>query len=339
MKSNKKVNSFTLVIFLGIFVFLIGRISAENFKIIDIPGNIKIEENVARVSIVNNLSKTGEIYRAGDIIIIGDAIYATFSKTCEVIKFNLNGKIESRVGRAGAGPAEFKWICPAKPYKNQVAVLDQKLRKIAIFNQKLELIKEFRLKFGYTDFFVDKQNRFIFISPSDKNYYFEICSEEGKPEKFFGKTKYPQSQKIVDGALEFEDVWVTLYIPDQNGVLAGFSNRYDLLYYKNEKQTLEIRAARGFFKSKVENIMGKKYKMPNDRVLHLARSQNRLYYFYNRSQKTFCDIFDINNFRLIRRLRIFPGCVKIAQYKENIFYGFGYDSNQEDDLILVKIII
>ncbi len=339
MKLKNIITNSTTILIILFIGFLSGRISAENFKIIDIPGNIKTEENVARVSIVNNLSKTGEIYRAGDIIIIGDAIYATFSKTCEVIKFNLNGKIESRVGRAGAGPAEFKWICKPRSYKEYVAVLDQSLMKIVLFNTNLELIKELRIKDNYKDFFVDKFNQFVFVGPSSRDYYFEICSENCKPIKKFGKCRYYEEEKLNKKIHHGDFVINLLYLPDQNGILCSYYGMYNLWYYRNEKKTLEIRAEKDFFSGKFENIMGIKAYTTKDYPIYLSKFQNCLYYFYNRSQKTFCDIFDINNFQLIRRLMIFPRCVRIAQYKENIFYGFGYDSNQEDDLILVKIII
>jgi len=317
-----------------IVLFSVPALSQE-VKTIRIPSEIKTQENFAKEIIVKNLSEE-EIYRGSFMNIIDNSIYLVVDKPIEVIKLSLQGKVVKRAGKVGAGPAEYIWIGPVMEFKNNIAVLDDKLEKIVFYNKNLDFTKETRFLTDIFDFIVDKNNRFIFFGSTRSGYYFEIFSEKGTFIKRFGKTvSATQTARKKD---RWDDVRHAIYVPEENGIWASFINRYDLRYYKDERLAVEVKAKKDFFKGEKEEIMGKVIVLYHDRSLGLGKAQNRLYSFYLVNKKTFCDVFDLTDYRLIHRIKFKYSHRLISHYKENIFYSLSV-SLDEENLLLLKIVI
>jgi hypothetical protein len=309
-------------------------ILSQNVKVIHIPDDVKIEENTAREILVHNLSRE-EIYRSLSLNVIDGFIYLDMEKPVEIIKLNLKGKTVKRAGGRGQGPGEFIWISGIREFKGNIAVLDTKTQKMVIFNKNLELIREFKLTLPFFGFLVDNNNRFIFYGNASSDHYFTVYTQDGKFTNKFAKTLTSRAEyrKI----LNFDSVRYTLYIPGEDGIWTCFKNRYDIRYYRKTKLSVEIKEKKGFFKGERQNIGGREIVLHLDRAVHLARSNSQLFYFYRLDDNLFCDIFNLSDYQLQRRIRFKMNYKHVAHYRDNIFYALGYDTNDEEDLLLFQL--
>jgi hypothetical protein len=307
---------------------------SKNVKVIHISDNVIISENAAKETFVHNLSKE-EIYKSLSLYVIGGAIYLDIEKPVEVIKLSLKGKTENRFGRRGQGPGDLIWISCIREFNENICILDTKNQKVAIFNKRLEFIREFKLNLPFFGFIVDNKNRFIFYGNASLNKYFALYTKNCKFIKYFAKitTSRDEYRKI----LNFDSVRYTLYIPEEDGIWACFKNRYDLRYYEKMDLSVEIKARKGFFKGERKNSGGREIIIYLDRAVHIARQKNNLFYFYRIDDNLFCDIFDLDNYLFQRRIKFEKNYRYIAHFKENIFYAIGYDTNDEQDLLLFKL--
>jgi hypothetical protein len=303
-------------------------------KIVFIPDDVKIEENAARETLVHNLSRE-EIYKSLSLNVIDGFIYLDMEKPVEIIKLNLKGKTIKRAGRRGQGPGELIWISGIREFKGNIAVLDTKTQKVVIFNKSLEFIREFKLTLPFFGFLVDNNNRFIFYGNASSDHYFTVYTQNCKFTNKFAKTLTSRAEyrKI----LNFDSVRYTLYIPEEDGIWACFKNRYDLRYYRKTKLSVEIKEKKGFFKGERQNIGRREIVLHLDRAVHLARSNSQLFYFYRLDHNLFCDIFNLSDYLLQRRIIFKTNYKYIAHYKDNIFYALGYGTNDEQDLLLFQL--
>ena len=252
---------------------------------------------------------------------------------------DLKGNVVKRLNKYGEGPGEFVDSIGMREYKGDIAFIDTIRMKLLIFTKDFVFIKETKLKKPYLDFFVNKKNEIVFFSGAEySDYYFHVYSQDAiNPLRKFGEitTTFKDYKKMTS----FDSVREILYLPENDGLWASFKNRYDLNYYENEKLAVEIKGLKGFFKGEEQEAMGRKYILYYDRSSHLEKVKNQLFYIFVKDNTTLCDIFDLDNYSLIRRIRFrnnYRTCV--SHWKDNIFFGVCYASGSEDsDVILYRI--
>lgn len=307
---------------------------SQSVKVIHIPDNVKIEKNVARETFVHNLSADG-IYESTLFSIIDGFIYLGKRKPIELIKLNPEGKIVKRVGRNGQGPGEFMSFGGIREFKGNIAVLDTVIFKIVILNKDLDFLEELKLRLPFFDFLVDKKNNFIFYGEPAPSYYFSKYTENGKLIKKFSTTMTTpaENRKI----MQFDTVRYSLYIPEEDGIWACFCNRYDLRYYKREILSVEIKARKNFFKGEKQSAGGRDIVLHLDRAVHLARNKGNLFYIYRIDKDLFCDIFSLQDYRLLRRFKFNINYSYVIHNQDNIFYALMRATNEDEDLLLYKL--
>ena len=317
-------------------LFLMGayNLAAQQVKTYYVPKDVKIEENVAKETVVHNLSEE-ELYRFGPIYIIDGFIYFQNRKPYEIVKLTLQGKAVLRNRNQGTGPGEFKFHADMRPYKDKIADLDDGSRKIIIFTKDLEFLREFKVVNHYMGFFVRNENEFVFFSGTDLDSYFFVHDSMGKFLRKFGKRVTTKEEN--DRMFLFDSVRCIHYIPESDGIWASFKNRYDLRYYEKEKFKLEIKGPKGYFKSKDEDYGGRKVRMFSDRAVYLSKVKDRLFFFYWKDGALLVDLFDLNNYRLVRRIKFRVVYQCVTHYNGNVFYALGYSNNEEQDLLLYKL--
>lgn len=297
-------------------------------KIVTLPDDIKAEENVFKENFIRNLSEL-EIYKYYSLYVSDDAIYISNSNTLEIVKLSLQGKLLGRAGREGQGPGEFISIFAIGKFNGDIAVLDFSRMVLSFYTTELKYIREMRLKKRHLDFLLDKKNNFVFFGAGDGDFYFDKYSKDMVHIGNFGHSAFSNSERKKKKL--FDDVRCALYVPEDNGIWASFKNRYDIRYYKNQELAVEIKAEKGFFKTTEENYGGRIVVMcKSSRALYLAKYGNSLFYFFRNNGITFCDIFDLMSFKLLRRIALKRPYKKISHFKDNIFYSLCRDDSEED---------
>lgn len=328
---RRNVKKWTFVLFLILGVqFLMG----QRVKTVFIPDDIKVEENTARETIITNLSDE-EVYRCGWMNFIDGFLYVLSFKPVAILKVSPGGSVVKRVGELGTGPGEYKSMYSIHAFKGTIHVLDHRLLKVVIYDNALNFIREVKLTKQYMFFFINKKGEYVFFDGSSKDHYFYVHDESGEFLRKYGRILTPavNNKKVFN----FEAVRCALYIPEEDGVWAAFKNRYDLKYYEKEKWVGEIKAKEGYFKGEKQEGMGRTWIFYHDRGYHLARVADRLYYFYIKDKKVFCDIFDRGSFQLRRRIKFKSNIKTITHYKENIFFAAAYADNEDRDVLLLKL--
>ncbi len=310
------------------------QILAQNVKTVYIPDNIKAEENSAKETFVHNLSDE-KIFVSGAIYAIDDKIYFLNKNPLEIIKLTLQGKVLIRNKNYGEGPGEFLQLFGLRAYNGDIVVQDCKAHKMIFYTKNLEFKKEFRFRDQFLNFFINKKNEFVLCNNSRMAYYFVVINETGKVIRKFGKaiTSPAEKRKMI----LFDTVSFITYLPGKDGIWASFRNRYDLRYYEKEKLVLEIKAKKGYFKAEEQEVMGRKYLRYVDRAVHIAREKDRLYFYYRKDKKIYCDIFNLNNYRLLRRVKFKINYRHITHHKNNVFYALAYEKNEDQELLLFKL--
>ena len=271
--------------------------------------------------------------------IYDDFIYYQQQQPVEIIKLDLQGNVVKCLKKYGEGPGEFVNSWGMSEYRGDIAFIDTTRMKLLIYSKDLEFSRETKMRKPFMDFFVNKKNEIVFFNGTEySDYYFQVYSEDAiKPQRKFGKriTTLKDEKKKKN----FDSVRAILYLPGKDELWVSFKNRYDLRYYENEKLSVEIKGPKGFFKGEEQEAMGRKYMLYHDRSTHLDKVKNQLFYLFAKDDSTFCDIFDLENYSLKRRIRFknnYRTCV--SHWKENIFYGVCYDEDSEDnDVILYRI--
>ena len=252
VKLRMKIKKILFIVFIFIFfpILLLSKI-----KVVNLPDNIKIEENSAKELVVRNMSEA-DIYKCHYICLIDGFIYMSNEESSEVIKISLKGEILARVGRRGQGPGEFLGIGDVTKFKENIAIVDA--YKVVICNKNLEILKEIKMNDRFVNLLLAKNNRIYFYNISSlERYYFCIYTEDfkflGKFAKKITTLKENRKSKTWDG------IRCVLYVPEENGIWASFRNRYDLRYYKDEKLVVEIIGKKFFFQEKNGNTWGKNH--------------------------------------------------------------------------------
>jgi hypothetical protein len=324
-KGRGKMKRWIFICFSLIFTQLI---FPQAVKDVHIPKNIEIEESGFKTTFVRNLSEAG-IYQYTQIGIAGDFIYIGSDKQRELYCLNLQGELISKISSEGQGPGSFSLCLGLLPYKGNIAFVSLIDFKLVILTKELRFVKEHKLRSRYMSFAVNNKNEFICNGYGSRiTHYFDIYDENGKFLRQFG-------DRQTDPSTVFE----TVFIPEKDGLWARFGNRYDLQYYEKEKLFAEIKEKKGFFKTEEKERLGRKIISYLDRGVHLTRIANKLFYFYYlyKDKVTFLDIFDINTFKLIRRIKLDDRYGRIKHHKNSVFYIIKYNEEYEVELYKLEI--
>jgi hypothetical protein len=151
---------------------------------------------------------------------------------------DFQGKRIAKNGRKGQGPGEFVYPGNLNIFKDYIIFLEFN-KKILFFNRDLDFIKEVKLSLYFGDFIVNNEANLIhpFKKLSANVKYFSVYSEGGKLLRRFGepKTEYDPQKFSYDYAVNLA------YDSEKDGIWAAFGDRYDLAYYENDKQKVELK--------------------------------------------------------------------------------------------------
>ena len=324
-----------IVLIFGTLLLSVGKfLLPQSVRIVRIPDEVKAVENEVVEVYAHNMSGE-EIYRAHRMYISNNYIYLASDKPVEMIKLSLNGEVVGRVGRKGQGPGEFLFIFGIYGFGKNIYILDTRIQKLVIYNDGLEFVKEYKLRERYSYCLIDNKKSFVLYGRPSADYYFSVYSERLKFLRYFGRSMTSASDNMKK--FSFDLVRYAVYVQEEDGIWACFKNRYDLRYYKQEKLIAEIKAKTGFFSGKEQDNFGRKYMEYKDKSLHLAKDNNRLYYLYNKDNRTYCDIFDLSDYKLMQRLKFAFKYIRIVYHKENTFYALRYDKNEDRDVLFVRL--
>lgn len=329
----------------GLLLVCGGMLVCGKVKVVHLPDEIKVEKNVAKETVVRNLTEEAELFKTHPFFLIDGFIYMFKRKPAELIKFTNDGKIVGRVGREGQGPGEFGSVWAISKYNGNLALLDSKRLKLIIYSKNLEYLNEFKLPKMYMGFWVDRKNRFVFYSEANSmaDFYFSVYKENFQFLNAFGETRAsPFSGDVRKYLGNLDSVENHVIIPEEDGIWCSFKNRYNLRYYLNEKLTIEIKAHENYFKRKEEIVRGITYVSYNDRSLQLCRHKNILYHFFRLDKNRYCDLFDLRTHLLLRRIQFEKKYSRMVHSSEKTFYGLAYqleESGEDKDIVLVKIVL
>lgn len=335
MQTMKLLKGGYLVIFLAVWLIIPGFVPLQGeVKIIEIPGEVKIEGDGFKESLLANLSQY-EIFEAGTLYYIDGSLLLTNPKKQEIVKLTSVGELLGRLQKSGQGPGEFQVINNIAPVKGNLAILDSNNLKMVYYTPGFKYIDEVKLQTPLFNFFIGAGGQYIFFGNPSKDIYFEIYSEDLQPQGKFGNTLI--SGTANDRMLYFDTVSCVAVVPGERGVWTAFRNRYDLRYYQQEKLAVEIKEKKGFFAGQEFTRGGKTFVMYKDKASYLAVASQKLYYFFVKDWKSYCDIFDLKNFRLLRRI-LFPTIyLSLAYGQENCFFALKFSGPENDQLNLVKV--
>jgi len=315
--------------------FLLPVLSA-NVKVIRIPEKIKIEENVFKETFVADLSKQEIFSPSGLHICDGKIFFFKMNKPHDLVVMDLNGKIQKKIARYGAGPCEVRFAWGVLKHKEKYIVNDFKGMKLIFFDKNLKCLDEFKVKNGSWDNCINNKNEIILGGGNLGLPYFHIYSLSGDFRRSFGKPQIKPDEYKKEGRLDY--VKGMVYIPKKDGIWACFCNRYDLKYYEHEKLKIEINAKPDFFKIKKKKYQGYTMRLPVSYPIIIKRVNNHILYIYKMEGKIcFCDVFDINSYRLKRRIKLNKSYRKFFGYhKDGIFYAL-FEDEEKESLNLYKL--
>lgn len=300
-------------------------------KTITIPGEIKEETHTARETLVRNLSEV-EIYEYFSLFVIDESIYIANMNPAEIVMVSLQGKLLGRVGKPGQGPGEILRIDHISKFDGNIAILDSRRNALLVYTGDLKFIREVKMEAFHMGFLLAESKNFIFYGAGGGDYYFTSYTADLTLTDRFAEKKSSRSERVKKKL--FDAVRFALYVPQENGIWASFKNRYDLRYYKDKKLSVEIKAEKGFFSVEEKNYGGRIVAICKDaRAICLAQSGGKLYYFFRKSGTMYCDIFDTNSHRLLRRIRLKSDHRKISHFKKNIFYSLCMDESEENVML------
>jgi len=335
---KKKTLALNFLVIMALFLILLTGIKPlrAEVKIIDVPQDIQIEENTVKESPMANLSLS-EIFNPGPLYRINDSLYLLNQKSQEIVKLGLDGKVLARLAKPGRGPGEFHVLKDMALLNGNLAILDSGSFKIVYYTPDLKYIDEVKLSTPLFNFFIDEAGQFVFFGNPSKDIYFEVFSRELKPLGKFAEALIPGAAP--DRMLTFDSVACVARVPEEKGVWAAFLNRYDLRYYQKEKLAVEIKEKKGFFAGQEFKRGEKTFVMYKDKANYLAAAGDRLYYFYTKEWKMYCDVFDLKEWKILRRIKLASYFQSLAHDRDNVFYTIKYSDNEEKELQLVKLVL
>lgn len=310
-------------------------ITAGDVRVIYISEDVAIEKDGFKEIFIRNLCEEEEIYQVMGITLLNDHIFLISEKPTGVFKLNLLGKTIARAGRRGEGPGEFKAAVKIKKFKGKLLCLDF-FTKILFYDRELKFLKEMKFTSVFQDLVENNEGNIVCplrkISQTDK--YLAVYSEEGELIRSFGEKPQNKSKR---SSADF--VFNLAYDPEKNGIWAAFGDRYDLSYYEKEKLKVEIKRKNGYYKEikfKDEKT-GYVETVRAGRPIKIDIIKDKVYYFYRQERKFYCDTFNKNTYKLLRRIKLERYYRRMAHYKDGIFYALYYGFAGEEDYQLYRL--
>jgi len=320
------------------FMFLTFFAIPEEVKIVRLAENLPCEKSGFKETLLRNLCEQGEIYQAVDMLVFKEYIYILNWKPVGIYKFDLQGKRIAKSGRRGQGPGEFIYPGNIKIFKGYIIFLEFN-KKILFFNLELDFIKEVKLSLHFGDFIINNESQIIYpVKKLSANVtYFSVYSEEWEKIRGFGepKTEYDPQKYSYDYAARLA------YDSEKDGIWAAFGDRYDLAYYEKDKLKVELKEKKNFFKKfqEKDKYSGSTILKSTGQPIELVVLKDRLYYFYRIDKEFYCDIFNKNSFKLLRRIKLDRFYRRIAHYKRGIFYAIyrGFENEEDNQLYRLEL--
>ena len=309
---------------------------AGDVKIVNVPGDMTVEKDGFKEISIRNLADA-EIYKVFGITLLDDHIYVLNHKPIGLYKLDLQGKVIGKTGGKGEGPGEFRSPWSLNKFRGKLLCSDFFV-KIMLYDRDLKLVEEIKFPSAvFIDLVENKEGNIIIplrqISKSDK--YFSLYSGDWKLSGYFGERPVRKDQKKSNQ----DFVFYLDYDREKDGIWAAFGDRYDLSYYEKEKLKTEIKEKNGHYK--VTKLKDEKTGIVETEILgrpvKLKIIKEKVYYFYGKEKDFYCDIFNKNSFKLLRRIRLERYYRRIAHYKDGIFYGLYYGLKGDDDYRLYRL--
>lgn len=322
-----------IIIFLLLTAFVV---MPEDIKTVKIARDAAVEKDGFKEVFLRNLNEQEEIYELMSIAALDDYIFVTAAKPAGIYKLDLQGKRIARSGRTGRGPGEFELGVHLKAYKNNLVFVELMV-KLLFYNRELDFLKEIRLPIFSMGFIINNEGNFVFatsrISPSDK--YFKVYSQEGKLLRTFGEKDPGYNPK----KHSFDYVFSIAYDPLTDGIWAALGNCYDLLYYEKETLKAVIKGKKDYFKEYKEKDKktGRVHTELTGRPIKIEVIKDRVFYFYKKDKKFYCDIFNKNNCKLLRRIMLERFYRRIAYHKNDTYYAIFQGLAGEEDHQLYRL--
>ncbi len=321
----------SIVILLSMtFLMLTGEV-----KIINVPEKVTVETDGFNEVFVRNLAEEG-LFRIFGIALLDDHIFILNAKPVGLYKLDLQGKTIGKAGRPGEGPGEFRDPVTLKKFRGKLLCLDF-FTKIVFYDRELKFLKEKKFPTVFMDLAENNEGKIILpfrqVSQTDK--YFVLYSKDLKLLRHFGNRQVQKKQKKMSKDFVFN----LAYDPENDGIWAAFGDRYDLSYYEEEKLKVEIREKNGCYKSiKVKDKKtGIMETVITGRPIKLDIIKEKIYYFYRKDKDLFCDIFNKNSCKLMRRIKFERFYRRIAHHKNGIFYAIYSGLENDEDYQLCRL--
>jgi len=315
----------------ALFIFLSGSLLVS--KELIIPDNTQIKENFAIESVLCNLADS-EIYRPIDIQVIDEFMIIGNIKSIEIVKLDLKGNVLARNGNKGRGPGEFRTCLSPRKAGDNIAFLDIG-NKIVFYDMNLKFIKEIKLPKISRYFLLLENKYFIFSENARIGFYLSRYASDGKLVEKFGKKERkfdPRDEHSFSDrarSLSFDKV--------RNLIWCDNLRKYELRSFYNGEQNNLVRPEKELFKEFMnkDEDSGEQFADIDSRSIRLISVKDKLYYFFNKKEIGYVDVFDLKKLSHLKRIKLKNLYVLITHIIEDDFFGISYD--EEGDPLLYKI--
>lgn len=302
---------------------------SQQVKTVKVPGDANIQKSGVEETFIRNLAEDEKIYQPLGMTVLNDFIYIGNGKPIEIVKLNLAGQTVVRQGREGRGPGEFVFCVSPKAVNGEIVFIDIN-NKIVFYTSELDFHKEIKLALIAGDFIVDQKGQFVFPRNARAEKYLGVYSNTGTLIKIFGDKKIDYRRPDTR-----DKVSSLAYDGEKNGIWAAFGNRYDLRYYENEEHKIEVVEKPGFFSEYKVKESGE--TEVTGKAIKLIVAENRLFYFYIKDRKNYCDIFNLADYKLLKRIELANSYTRFEHYKDMTFFALSFGANGDEDAQLFRI--
>ena len=315
----------------ALFVFLSGSLLVS--KELIIPNNIQIKENIAIESVLCNLADS-EIYQPIDLQVIDDFMIIGNAKPSEIVKLDLNGNVLIRKAKEGRGPGEFIFCLSPRKLGENILFVDIN-NKILFYDLHLNFIKEVKLALYTRDFVITKNNNLIFPERYGSEFYLSRYSIDGKLLKKIGVKEEKYNPK--DEFSSYNRPRLLAYDKSRDIIWCDNLGKYELRSFKDDNKKDLIKPEKELFNKykTIDKDTGEKVMELDGRSIRLISINDRLFNFFHKKEIAYVDVFEINKFVHIKKIRFKNKYVLISIINQNEFYGISYD--EEGDPLLYKI--
>ena len=317
-----------------LFIVSICFLSVNLFSVkLIFKNKIKTFENLTKEMSISDLADS-EIYQPIDLQVINDFIIIRNGKPTEIVKLDFNGKILAQNENMGRGPGEFRFCISPRKVGNKIAILDI-INKVIFFDMNLMYVKEIKLPKWSREFLYLNNKYFIFSERAGSDFYLSKYSVNGKLLEKFGKKEGKYNPK--DELAYLNRSRLLAYNKIRDIIWCDNLGKYELRSYKRGNLKDLVRPEKELFEKfkTIDENSGEKITAIDSKSIRLLAIKDRIYYFFNKKEKTYLDVFDLGKLSLIKRILLKNKYILISYIDKNAFFGISYD--EEGDPVLYKI--